>query len=478
MQFKSLNFTIVAMISGFAFIILFFSGLLEFPFASSLVPSIRDSKVAVKRNPDPFTDLLGAFGKWDSEVGCAEFRDKHRQLDRNTSSSAASPLQDIDGFVECGGMKMKHVSVLVKGWTWIPDNLDNLYSCRCGLSCLWTKSPILADKPDALLFETNTPPSMRREGDPLRVYMDLEAGRKRSGHEDIYISYHADDDLQSTYAGALFHNNRNYFLSSYKNKETLVYWSSSRCLPHRNKLAWNLLKLLPYHSFGKCLNNVGGLDMALDLYPDCANNVNSAPKWWDHLHCAMSHYKFVLAIENTVTESYVTEKLFYALDSGAVPIYFGAPNVWDFVPPHSIIDGTKFNSMEELASYVKTVANDPVAYAEYHAWRRCGVLGNYGKTRAVSLDTLPCRLCELAHFRFPSSCNYIIDENSPSFPVFHVFFRSERNLDQKMHDRYRVHDMNIDDDLVRMAEVANIVGDEGTDVAFGIKNMLSDCVVS
>lgn len=177
-------------------------------------------------------------------------------------------------------------------------------------------------------------------------------------------------------------------------QDTLVYWSSSRCLPQRNRLAKQLLSLLPHHSFGKCLNNVGGLDMALSIYPECANDASVTPKWWDHLHCAMSHYKFVLAIENTATESYVTEKLFYALDAGAVPIYFGAPNVWDLVPPHSIIDGSKFNSLEELASYIKSLANDPVAYAEYHAWRRCGVLGNYGKTRAVSLDTLPCRLCE------------------------------------------------------------------------------------
>lgn len=57
----------------------------------------------------------------------------------------------------------------------------------------------------------------RRKGDPLRVYMDLEAGRRRSGLEDIFISYHAKDDVQSTYAGALFHNGRNYQISSYKN---------------------------------------------------------------------------------------------------------------------------------------------------------------------------------------------------------------------------------------------------------------------
>ncbi|KAM1120247.1 hypothetical protein ACFX2I_044345 [Malus domestica] len=392
MQLKPFNsFTIAFMMSG-AFFILFFCSFLEFPPISTSVQPTNDPTPSLTNSaPDPFTHLIGAFRKWDAQVGCPRFKEKHNQqlFPKNSSS-----LQQIRGESECGEAKPEHVSVLVKGWTWIPDNLDNLYSCPCGLSCLWTKSSVLADKPDALLFETTTPPLQRRTGDPLRVYMDLEAGRKRSGVEDVFISYHAEDDVQSTYAGALFHNGRNYHVSPYKQKDTLVYWSSSRCLPQRNKLAHKLLSLLPHHSFGKCLNNVGGLDMALSFYPECASDTSVTQKWWDHLHCAMSHYKFVLAIENTMTESYVTEKLFYALDSGSVPIYFGAPNVWDFVPPHSIIDGTKFSSLEELASYVKSLASDPVAYAEYHAWRRCGVMANYVKTRALSLDTLPCRLCE------------------------------------------------------------------------------------
>lgn len=395
MQLKPINTFAITLMLSVALIILFFTGFLELPPTDSAVPSAKDSifyTLPKADSAEPFKDLFKAFKKWDFEVGCGQFREKHQDLLVN--GSRISSLQNVEGEIECGELQMKHVSILVKGWTWIPDNMDNLYSCRCGLSCLWTKSSVLADKPDALLFETTTPPLQRRNGDPLRVYMELEAGRKRSGYEDIFISYHAKDDVQSTYAGAVFHNNRNYRLSSVKNNDTLVYWSSSRCLPQRNQLAKKILTLLPSHSFGKCLNNVGGLDRALSLYPECVKDHNEAPKWWDHLHCAMSHYKFVLAIENTMTESYVTEKLFYALDSGAVPIYFGAPNVWDFVPPHSIIDGTRFSSIEQLASYVKSLANDPVAYAEYHAWRRCGVLGNYGKTRAASLDTLPCRLCE------------------------------------------------------------------------------------
>ena len=88
----------------------------------------------------------------------------------------------------------------------------------------------------------------------------------------------------------------------------------------------------------------------LTMYPRCTEGQGDRLYWSYHLHCAMSHYKFVLAIENTWTESYVTEKLFYALDAGAIPIYFGAPNVLDLVPPGSIIQGSKFKTMENIRS--------------------------------------------------------------------------------------------------------------------------------
>ncbi|CAN6440262.1 unnamed protein product [Victoria cruziana] len=401
---RFLNYAVAVLVAALVFISL--SLIMPFP-SPSISSIIRFSESGRSYSNGlysqrPFVDSVDAFRAWDSVVGCDRFREKHKDSlpavagGRVNSSGTASSsgLQDPEGAGDCSGLKMMHVNLLLKRWTWIPDNLDGLYSCRCGLSCLWTKSPALVDKPDAVIFETSTPPKHRTKGDPLRVYMDLEPGRRSSGYEDIFITYHAKDDVQSTYAGALFHNGRNYHVSSKKQNDTLVYWSSSRCVSQRNRLAKELLSMLPYHSFGKCLNNVGGTNMALSYYPECANRENGAPKWWDHLHCALSHYKFVLAIENTMTESYVTEKLFYALDAGSVPIYFGAPNVEDFVPPNSIIDGTKFASLEELASYVKALANDPVAYAEYHAWRRCGVMGNYHRARAMSLDTLPCRLCE------------------------------------------------------------------------------------
>ena len=52
--------------------------------------------------------------------------------------------------------------------------------------------------------------------------------------------------------------------------------------------------------------------------------------------------------------------------------------------------------MLELAEYVKKVADDPVVYAECHAWRRCVDVGTHGGTRAVSLKSFPYQLCGAA----------------------------------------------------------------------------------
>eukprot|EP00250_Pteridium_aquilinum_P033712 c6130_g1_i1 orf=416-1687(+) len=381
---------IISTILSFLCLIRFCPNLLNFLHillnGRSAVPSSISHQEALSLNGS-FTELSLAYTQWDAHIGCSKFRQKETRV-----SSPNPSLQDPNA-VSCGSMRLRHVSVLVKEWRWLPDNLNNLYSCACGLTCLWTKSEVLAYDPDAELFETGNPPRKRKQGEPLRVYMDLEPGRKSPAHKDIFISYHANDTVQATYAGASFHIHRSYFASPVKKSDVLVYWSSSNCVVARSLLAKRLLAHLPHHSFGKCLNNMGSDGAILRMFPNCGRSAGNRAYWAYHLHCAMSHYKFVLAIENTMTESYVTEKLFYALDAGAVPIYFGAENVEDFVPPHSIIDGSKFASIESLASYVKKVAADPILYAGYHAWRRCGVMGPYHQTRAVSLDSLPCRLC-------------------------------------------------------------------------------------
>lgn len=79
------------------------------------------------------------------------------------------------------------------------------------------------------------------KGLPLRVYLDLEASRKPTGFEDIFIGYHANDDLQVTYAGKSFHTSRSYHVSTEK---TNVRPNSAQYILHNTAISWS--KALPY----------------------------------------------------------------------------------------------------------------------------------------------------------------------------------------------------------------------------------------
>ena len=57
--------------------------------------------------------------------------------------------------------------------------------------------------------------------------------------------------------------------------------------------------------------------------------------------------KFNLCYENNRgSKGYVSEKLFDALSSGAIPVYWGAPNVTDYVPGNCFIDRREFATNE------------------------------------------------------------------------------------------------------------------------------------
>lgn len=62
----------------------------------------------------------------------------------------------------------------------------------------------------------------------------------------------------------------------------------------------------------------------------------------------ISKYKFNLCFENVRYPGYVTEKIFDAMMAGTIPVYYGAPDIADFVPPQAFIDASKFSSLEDL----------------------------------------------------------------------------------------------------------------------------------
>jgi len=77
----------------------------------------------------------------------------------------------------------------------------------------------------------------------------------------------------------------------------------------------------------------------------------------------LRNYKFALCFENAVMEGYITEKIFDALMAGCVPIYYGAPDIKNYLPENIFIDFRDFKNFPELEDYLFSI--DEKKYNEY-----------------------------------------------------------------------------------------------------------------
>ena len=98
-----------------------------------------------------------------------------------------------------------------------------------------------------------------------------------------------------------------------------------------------------------------------DYYPSYRGTVNHK---WD----VMPQYRFALSYENMYDErGYVTEKILDPMRVGCVPVYWGAPNIDQYVDPNAFIDRRNFKSNEELAQFLLEISED-----KYMNYRQSG----------------------------------------------------------------------------------------------------------
>lgn len=73
----------------------------------------------------------------------------------------------------------------------------------------------------------------------------------------------------------------------------------------------------------------------------------------------LQNYKFCICYENTQnTKGYITEKIFDCFAVGAVPVYWGASNVTDYIPAECFIDRRSFASDQALYDFLKGVSQE------------------------------------------------------------------------------------------------------------------------
>lgn len=146
-----------------------------------------------------------------------------------------------------------------------------------------------------------------------------------------------------------------------ENKTNLISWMSSNCpLPD---FKWNrrnfILKLQKY--------------LSVDMYGKCGNL--SCPKKSEICFDKLKTYKFALVLENSCCPNYISEKFWKAIANyNQVPVVFGAlrEEYENVAPPNSYIFIEDFNSLKDLADYLKLIDKNDTLYGTFHEWRKYG----------------------------------------------------------------------------------------------------------
>jgi len=75
-------------------------------------------------------------------------------------------------------------------------------------------------------------------------------------------------------------------------------------------------------------------------------------------------YKYAICYENmTGIKGLISEKIFDCFRGGCVPIYLGADNITDYIPPDTFIDKRDFGNYEDLLDYLLSI--DEHRYNQY-----------------------------------------------------------------------------------------------------------------
>jgi len=160
----------------------------------------------------------------------------------------------------------------------------------------------------------------------------------------------------------------------------------------REALVKNLMELSQRQSTNN--NTV----LRIDSVSKCLQNRVLPPTTrQDDKNSIMNQYLFYLAFENQNAKDYITEKLWGSLfGSGAVPIYYGAPNIHDHVPPNSIIHVQDYPSALELWEHLQRVASNRSLYESYHAWRKQPLPETFVQKYNFTHTHSTCRMCRWA----------------------------------------------------------------------------------
>lgn len=242
------------------------------------------------------------------------------------------------------------------------------------MDCVFTKptgkDADKAGKADVLLYHMpNAPLKLKREyPGQILAGMSMEPGSYYKNQQDpeflkqldIRMYYNRTSEVPLVFSNQFLETNGVFQpVRKTADKLPMLTYINSNCGAHngRNNIVKGVMDIgdIEVHSFGICLRNRKG----------GGRGVNKME--------ILSKYKFCIAMENSNEIDYVSEKLWQSLQAGCLPVYFGAPNIADFLPVpvnKSIINYADFGSPKALSDELVRLNNDDKAYNEFFEWKK------------------------------------------------------------------------------------------------------------
>jgi hypothetical protein len=122
-------------------------------------------------------------------------------------------------------------------------------------------------------------------------------------------------------------------------------------------------------------------------------------------NAAMRRYLFYLSFENEISRDYITEKLWGGLESGTLPIYYGAPNVHEHAPPMSIIQ-VSHETVDTVGPLLQKLTENKEEYDKYHLWRKKPLTRSFIEKYHFTHTHGLCRSCRYNKCRHDPSCKW------------------------------------------------------------------------
>jgi hypothetical protein len=231
------------------------------------------------------------------------------------------------------------------------------------------------------------------DGEPWKITRTMNYAKSMSMDRTDFMKdhYFSSQFLHSSVPLSTFdykiHSLRNRPMVDFETaEEKAIYMADDKCtVMKRNRWFDGVRKKVTVDSYGNCGHNVEVPQGMTISTPEGRIDLSK-------------RYRIVLAYDETATKDHISDVVWEAFVSGAVPVVLGADNLRDRFPPNSFINVHDFNKYDELGDHIKKVLSDKELWLSYHKWRDDETAIAAFESQYEFARTDPtCRLCRWAY---------------------------------------------------------------------------------